>query len=105
MLDQIFGENNFLNEIIWKRSAAHSDTKQGRKAYGNVSDSIFVYSGGDDKDRVWNTKYLPYDESYVKEFYKYVDEKTGRRYRLDNLTAAKPGGDVSYEFHGTRPYK
>jgi adenine specific DNA methylase Mod len=105
MLDQIFGENNFLNEIIWKRSAAHSDTKQGRKAYGNVSDSIFVYSGGDDKDRVWNTKYLPYDESYVKEFYKYVDEKTGRRYRLDNLTAARPGGDVSYEFHGTRPYK
>jgi hypothetical protein len=105
MLDQIFGENNFLNEIIWKRSAAHSDTKQGRKACGNVSDSIFVYSGGDDKDRVWNTKYLPYDESYVKEFYKYVDEKTGRRYRLDNLTAAKPGGDVSYEFHGTRPYK
>ncbi|HEX7470209.1 MAG TPA: DNA methyltransferase [Verrucomicrobiae bacterium] len=105
MLDQIFGENNFLNKIIWKRSTAHSDTKQGRKAYGNVSDSIFVYSGGDDKDRVWNTKYLPYDESYVKEFYKYVDEKTGRRYRLDNLTAAKPGGDVSYEFHGTRPYK
>ena len=24
---------------------------------------------------------------------------------MDNLTAAKPGGDVSYEFHGTRPYK
>jgi DNA modification methylase len=105
MLDQIFGEYNFLNEIVWKRSAAHSDTKQGRKAYGNISDSIFVYSGGNDKDRVWNTKYLPYDESYVKEFYKYVEEGTGRRYRLDNLTAAKPGGDVSYEFHGTRPYK
>ncbi len=105
MLDQIFGENNFLNEIIWKRSAAHSDTKQGRKAYGNVSDSIFVYSGGNDRDRVWNTKYLPYDESYLEDFYKHVDEQTGRRYRLDNLTAAKPGGDVSYEFHGTRPYK
>ena len=105
MLDQIFGENNFLNEIVWKRSAAHSDTKQGRKAFGNVSDSIFVYSGGDDEGRVWNTKYLPYDESYVKEFYNHVDEKTGRRYRLDNLTAAKGGGDTSYDFHGTKPYK
>jgi len=104
MLDQIFGENNFLNEIVWKRSNAHSDTKQGRKAYGNISDSIFLYSGGDDKGRVWNTKFLPYDENYVKDFYKYVDEKTGRRYRLGDLTAAKPGGDVSYEFHGTRPY-
>jgi DNA modification methylase len=105
MLDQILGENNFQNEIIWKRSNAHSDTKQGRKAFGNISDSIFLYSGGDDKGRVWNTKYLPYDESYVKEFYKHVDEKTGRRYRLDNLTAAKGGGDTSYDFHGTKPYK
>src|ERR1017187_7896940 len=77
MLDQIFGENNFLNEIVWKRSAAHSDTKQGRKACGNVSDSIFGYSGGDDEGRVWNPNYLPYDKSYVKDFYNHVDEKTG----------------------------
>ena len=25
MLDQIFGENNFINEIVWKRSDAKSD--------------------------------------------------------------------------------
>jgi hypothetical protein len=37
--------------------------------------------------------------------YKYVDAKTGRRYRLGDLTAAKSGGDVSYEFYGTYPYK
>ncbi len=67
--------------------------------------AFFYYAGGDDKGRVWNTKYLPYDESYVKEFYKHVDEKTRQRYRLDNLTAAKPGASVSYEFHGTRPSK
>jgi hypothetical protein len=67
----------FGNEV-----PTHSDTKQGRKAFGNVSDNIFVYSGGDDEGTVWNTKYLPYDESYVKEFYNHVDEKTGRRYRL-----------------------
>ena len=30
MLDQIFGENNFQNEIVWKRSSAHSDSK-GRR--------------------------------------------------------------------------
>jgi adenine specific DNA methylase Mod len=29
MLDQIFGENCFQNEIVWKRSHAHSDTRQG----------------------------------------------------------------------------
>ena len=31
MLDQIFGENQFHNEIIWKRQSAHSDAKQGSK--------------------------------------------------------------------------
>src|SRR6476469_2077101 len=34
MLDQILGENNFVNEIVWKRSTAHSDARQGSKHYG-----------------------------------------------------------------------
>ena len=29
MLDQVFGESNFQNEIVWKRSSAHSNAKQG----------------------------------------------------------------------------
>src|SRR5277367_5989454 len=43
MLDQIVGENNFLNEIIWQRSDAHNDAKQ---QFPVVSDSIFLYTGG-----------------------------------------------------------
>ena len=52
MLDQIFGENNFRNEIVWKRSHAHSDTKQGMAQYGHVCDSIFFYTRGD--EWTWN---------------------------------------------------
>jgi hypothetical protein len=37
MLDQIFGENEFINEIIWKRQSAHSDAKQGAKHLGRVT--------------------------------------------------------------------
>lgn len=70
---------------------------------GNIRDVVFFYSKAD--RWTWNWQYTPYDESYVSEFYKHVEEGTGRLYRLDNLTAAKPGGDVSYEFHGTYPYK
>ena len=47
MLDQLFGENNFVNEIVWKRSDAKSDVGQGAKHFGRVHDSIFYYSGGD----------------------------------------------------------
>ena len=37
-------------------------------------------------------------------YYKFVDEN-GRRFWKDNLTAAKPGGDTSYKWHGVRPPK
>jgi len=103
VLDGVFGKENFRSEISWKRSSAHSDAKQGRKQPGNIRDILFFYSKSD--EWTWNWLYTPYDESYVSEFYNHVEEATGRKYRLDNLTASKPGGDVSYQFHGTRPYK
>jgi adenine specific DNA methylase Mod len=43
MLDQIFGENNFQNEIVWKRTNARS----GSNRYGSVHDVIFFYAGSD----------------------------------------------------------
>lgn len=103
LLDSIFGPWYFRSEIVWKRSSAHSDTKQGRRIHGHIHDVIFFYTKGD--EWTWNPLYTPYSQSYIDRFYRYVDPDTGRRYRLDNLTAAKPGGDVSYEWHGRRPYK
>lgn len=103
LLDAVFGPGMFRSEIVWKRSSAHSDTKQGRKVHGHIHDVILFYSKSD--EWTWNPQYTEYDEEYVEAFYSHVEEGTGRRYQLDNLTAAKPGGDVSYEFHGTRPYK
>jgi site-specific DNA-methyltransferase (adenine-specific) len=43
MLDQIFGENLFQNEIVWKRTFAHSSAKR----YGPVHDVMFFYTGSD----------------------------------------------------------
>ena len=103
VLDGVFGKENFRSEISWKRSSAHNDAKQGRRQPGNIRDVIFFYTMS--SEWTWNWQYTPYDESYIRDFYKHIDEETGRRYRLGDLTAAKPGGDVSYEFHGTLPYK
>jgi DNA modification methylase len=101
MLDQIFGENNFINEIVWKRSDSHNDAKQGARHYGRVHDSIFLYSGGG--RHTFNGIYKPLPESTVEKWYRHVEPQTGRRYNLDNLTASKPGGDTLYEFHGCKP--
>ena len=103
LLDEIFGPENFRTEIIWKRSSAHSDTKQGRRQHGRIHDTILFYSKGD--QWTWNPLYTDYDPEYVNEFYRYVEKDTGRKFRLGDLTAAKPGGDTQYVFHGRRPYK
>ncbi|MBX7481778.1 DNA methyltransferase [Qipengyuania qiaonensis] len=88
LLDGVFGPRNFVNEIIWKRSHAHSDSSQGSKHYGRISDTILFYAKGG-SERVWHTLYGPYDQSYIDRDYRRVDEN-GRRYRLDNIQG--PGG-------------
>src|SRR5258708_29861801 len=103
ILDTIFHPQNFRNEIIWKRQSAHSDTKQGRKLHGHIHVVIFFYTKTD--NWTWNPLYTDYDPEYIEDFYRHIEEGTGRRYRLSDLTAAKPGGDTSYEWKGVKPYK
>jgi DNA modification methylase len=102
MLDQIFGETSFQNEIIWKRSSAHSDTKQGMARYGRVTDSIFFYAPG--KTWAWNPLHQAYDKNYLSGSYGNVDPD-GRRWKSTDLTASKPGGDTSYSWKGFKPPK
>ena len=105
MLDQIFGENNFVNEIIWKRQSSHNDAKQGSKHLGRVHDSLFFYSGGSD-DYKFKHLYTPYDRDYVEKFYRHIDPETGRRFSLGDLGApgneAPEKGNPVYEFLGIK---
>lgn len=79
MMDGIFGHENFRNEIIWKRTSAHS----GAKRYGPVHDTILFYTAG--PKFTWNTIYGNYDPQYVEAFFTHQDEK-GRRWRRTDLT-------------------
>lgn len=104
-MDKIFGESNFVNEIIWKRQiGSHSDAKQGAKRYGSSHDVILFYAKTD--EYIWNQQYEPYSEEYIEQFYKYTEPGTGRRYRLSDLTG--PGGAAKgnphYEFLGVTRY-
>ncbi len=104
MLDQIFGENNFQNEIVWKRSTAHSDARQGSKHYGRLHDVLLFYTGGPDAYR-WNQLYLPLSDEYIESHYTNIDSD-GKRFRWDNLTG--PGGaakgNAYYEVLGVKKY-
>ena len=80
MLDQIFGENQFQNEIVWKRTTAHRSTKK----FGNVHDSIHFYSKS--SNYIWNPQFLPYDNDYLSKTYSNVDPD-GQRWKSTDLTA------------------
>ena len=46
LMDGIFGAREFRTQIVWKRSAAHSDGRQGRRQHGRIQDNILFYTGG-----------------------------------------------------------
>ena len=97
LIDAVFGPTNFRSEIIWKRSSAHSDAKQGRKIHGHIHDVILFYTKTDEWK--WNGLYTPYEDSYIGRDYRLIEEGTGRHFRRGDLTAAKPGGDTEYDWH------
>lgn len=101
VLDTIFGPKAFRSEIIWKRSSAHSDTRQGAKQPGRIHDVLLFYS----KDYAvwtWNPVYTVYDPAYLATEYRHLSP-SGRPYKETDLTAAKPGGETEYEWHVKRP--
>lgn len=46
LMDSIFGRGAFRSEITWKRTNAHSDTKQGGRQHGRIHDVLLFYAGG-----------------------------------------------------------
>ncbi len=102
VLDAIFCANKglYLSEIVWRRTTAHGNAKQGTKKFEINFDTIFLYSKSN--KYTFNTVYEPFKEEQIKQQYNKIDEN-GRKYRLVTPTAAKGGGDTSYDFHGVKP--
>ena len=96
VIDAIFGAGNFRTQITWRRTNAKGLAFKG---YPNNADLLLYYSKSD--SFVWNRPFQPYDEDYVKRFYRHVEPETGRRYTLGDLT--NPNRDrpnLTYEWNG-----
>ena len=63
LMDAVFGPVYFRNEIVWKRTSAHS----GAKRWGPVHDIILMYSKSD--TYCWNPIYQKYSTEYLDQFY------------------------------------
>ena len=78
ILDKIFGNDNFRNEIIWKRSNTHGKTT---RKFIVITDTIWFYSKS--KNCVYNSIYVEYSENYIKSAYNKKDKKG--RYKSDDI--------------------
>jgi DNA modification methylase len=81
VLDEVFGPGQFRNEIIWKRTSAHSSARK----YGPVHEVLLFYTKSDRYK--WKPQFEEYGEFYLDQFYTHTDE-AGRRWRRSDLTAA-----------------
>lgn len=93
ILDTIFSVENYRNEIIWRRTNVHSDSK----TWSQVSDTIFFYTKS--SKFVWNPIYLPHSEEHIQSKYGYIDEQ-GRRFTLSDMTSPNPRPNMMYEWKG-----
>lgn len=96
LMDEIFGEQNFMNEIIWKRTGAHNDA--GR--YGIVHDTIFWYSKSN--EYCFQNIYIDLTDEHKSTRFKNIEEETGRKFYPGPITA--PGSGPSRIFRGKEIY-
>lgn len=100
VLDAIFGIDNFLNEIVWKRTFAHSSAKR----FGPLHDTIFFYSKTDGYHWIGLKGNL--DQEYIEKHFKYIDEKSGKKFQPISLTGSGiRHGDSGKSWKGVNPTK
>jgi adenine-specific DNA-methyltransferase len=111
ILDEVFGYDNFLNEIIWQRTDPHNDAK---KRFGNIHDVIFWYSRTRDRV-VYNHGLVRTDlsDAALKEYsllelsdgtvipYVGNESKKGKRFKLDDATWK--GSKNKFSWRGALP--
>jgi len=97
IMDEVFGEDNFRNELIWKRKTSSAS----KESIANSHDTLYYYSKS--HNPLFNQCYGDYGEDYLKA--QFVKDKDGRMYRRHDVVAnpALGGDSPRYEYKGYIP--
>jgi hypothetical protein len=113
ILDEVFSQQDFLNEIVWRRTGAHNDP--GR--YGNIHDVIFFYTKSE--DYTWNPQFIPHSEDAIESSFFYAENAdrkiirlkkdenppcTFRRFQTVTLRSPHPRPNLYYLYKGYKPH-
>ena len=100
LLDEVFGRNNFVNDIVWKRKGGSVNP---RNKLNNNTDYILLYQKSDRAEL--NLIYTLDDEdtqAYIKKRINSVDEN-GRRYQASPIISPSYSPTLIYEYKGYQP--
>ena len=93
LLDGIFGAESFKNEIVWRRTNVHNDSK----TWSRISDTILFYAKG--PEFTWNKPLAPHSEEHIASKYSNLDD-AGRRFTQSDMTSPAPRPNMMYEWKG-----
>ena len=114
ILNDIFGRDRFINQITWRRTAAHNDP--GR--YGMISDTLFFYKKGE--KYIWNQPLQPRKQEAIDKTFRYAEKPDGtvvsvkageevpkswRRFQSVTLRSPNPRPNLVYDYKGYKPHK
>lgn len=100
LMDEVFGRNNFVNDIVWKRKGGSVNP---RNRLNNNTDYILWYAKTD-KSTI-NPVYSLDDEetqAYIKKRFNHTDAN-GRKYRLSPIISPTYSPTLVYEYKGYKP--
>jgi len=95
VLDEIFGNGLFVNEIIWKRKGGSALSTMNKMSIN--TDTIFLYTKTDKP--VWNKVYMEPDPEYIEQMFTRQDEN-GRKYMVNVMRSPSPRPNLMYDYKG-----
>ncbi|MGH8646409.1 MAG: DNA methyltransferase [Gammaproteobacteria bacterium] len=96
--DEVYGEYNFRNEIIWRNTNTHNKAE----TFGQIHQSIFLYTRTPNY-RFYKT-YRPRFRKYVESHYRHTDDRG--KYRYSDLTGdGVRDSESGQEWQGYSPTK
>ncbi|MGB8293855.1 MAG: site-specific DNA-methyltransferase, partial [Polyangia bacterium] len=98
LMDEVFGYENFQNEIVWKRTSSRGDTK----GFNHIHDVLLAF--GASEAAYWQPVNGPFSSDYIRSHYGLIDEKSGRRYTLVSMRSPNPRPNMMYEWKGYKPH-
>lgn len=96
LMDEIFGEENFLSEITWKKTNAHNFKTKG---FVETCDYIYYYAK-DAEQYIFNTQYTEISQAQLA---RYKKDKDGRYYTGQDLTFTGNSAERKFTWRGATP--